>query len=86
MTVQEAARRIGVSERCAYQLCAARRIGHARVGVGKGRIVISEADVAAYLAANRVEPAGQGPTPARRPPVPDRCGELAARRAAARRA
>lgn len=51
MTVNEAAKNIGISPSKLYQLIAARRIAHYRVG---GKIIIGEADVAAYLQACRV--------------------------------
>lgn len=46
MTIKEAARRIGVSASKLYQLVAARRIGHYRIG---GKIVFGEEDVAQFL-------------------------------------
>jgi excisionase family DNA binding protein len=51
MSVTEAAEKIGVSASKVYQLVAARRIAHYRVG---GKILFSEADVDAYLASCRV--------------------------------
>ena len=46
MTVNEAARRIGISASKVFQLVNARRIAHYRIG---GKIVFSEPDVASYL-------------------------------------
>ncbi len=51
MTVAEAADKIGISASKLYQLVAARRIPHYRVG---GKILFSEADIAAYLESCRV--------------------------------
>lgn len=51
MTVKEAAKRIGISASKLYQLAAAGRIGHYRVG---GKIIFSDADVDAFLASCRV--------------------------------
>ena len=46
MTVNEAARRIGISASKVYQLVGARRIAHYRIG---GKIIFSELDIASYL-------------------------------------
>ena len=46
MTVNEAARRIGISASKVYQLVSARRIALYRIG---GKIIFSEPDVASYL-------------------------------------
>jgi len=51
MTVTEAARKIGISTSKLYQLVAARRIAHYRVG---GKIVFSEDDITSFLASCRV--------------------------------
>jgi len=51
MTVNEAAKRIGISASKLYQLVGARRIAHYRVG---GKIIFAESDVEAYLATCRV--------------------------------
>ena len=51
MTVSEASKRIGISGSKLYQLVAARRIAHYRVG---GKILFMEEDVVAYLASCRV--------------------------------
>jgi excisionase family DNA binding protein len=52
MTVTETSRRIGVSASIVYQLVAARKIAHYRVGK---KILFREDDVAAFLAGCRVE-------------------------------
>ena len=46
MTVNEVARRIGISASKVYQLVSARRIAHYRIG---GKIIFSEPDVASFL-------------------------------------
>jgi excisionase family DNA binding protein len=51
MTVREASRRIGISASKLYQLVAARKIGHYRVG---GKLIFSDDDVATFLASCRV--------------------------------
>ncbi len=51
MTIAQAAGKIGVSMSKLYQLVAAQAIAHYRVG---GKILFSEADVAAYLESCRV--------------------------------
>jgi excisionase family DNA binding protein len=51
MTVAETAKRIGISASKLYQLAAARRIGHYRVG---GKIVFSDDDVATFMQSCRV--------------------------------
>ncbi len=55
LTVKQAAERLGVSAATVYQLCAAKLLPHSRVGLGRGVIRISEADLAGYLAGRRVE-------------------------------
>lgn len=65
MTVAEAAKVIGCSDRLVYQLCAARRLGHRRVGLGAGKVVIDPADVAEYLSRTRVEAGPQPKAPPR---------------------
>jgi excisionase family DNA binding protein len=55
MTVKQAAEKLVVSPATVYQLCTAKLLPHSRVGLGRGVIRISEADLAAYLAGRRVE-------------------------------
>jgi excisionase family DNA binding protein len=55
LTVKQAAERLQCSPATVYQLCAARLLPHSRVGLGRGVIRISEADIAAYLAGRRVQ-------------------------------
>jgi excisionase family DNA binding protein len=66
LTIKQAAERTGMSTSLLYQLCAERRLPHFRLGrEGKrGKILIEEADLDAFLAASRVEAgtgAGSGP-------------------------
>jgi excisionase family DNA binding protein len=67
MTVKEAAIRIGISGATVYALCAARQLRHSRVGLGRGKIVISEEAVADYLRAREQGPAQLEPLPDARP-------------------
>jgi len=55
LTVKQAAERLGVSAATVYQLCAAKLLAHSRVGLGRGVIRITEADIDRYLAGRRVE-------------------------------
>lgn len=57
LNVKEAAERIGVSESLIYQWCEERRLAHYRPG-GKGKrgkILISSADLDAFMESIRVE-------------------------------
>lgn len=78
MTVHQAARELGISLTLCYQLVAARKIPHERHGLGRGRIVITDADLAEYRQRCRVEAADQQQAvePRRRVVVRDRIGEL----------
>lgn len=62
LTVEEAAVRLGVSKSTVYALVAERKIGHSRRGLGRGRILFSEADIEAYERSCHVAP-DQGPSP-----------------------
>ena len=66
VTVKQAAERTGLSTSLLYQICAERRLPHFRLGrEGKrGKILIEEADLAAFLATARVEVGGAGTAPA----------------------
>lgn len=61
VTIKQAAGRTGMSTSLLYQICAERRLPHFRLGrEGKrGKILIEETDLDAFLAAARVE-AGAG--------------------------
>jgi excisionase family DNA binding protein len=60
MTVIEAAKLLEVQPSTVYALCAARRLGHSRYGLGKGTIRIEPADLDAYMRSSRVEAVGVG--------------------------
>jgi excisionase family DNA binding protein len=69
MSVKKAAARMGVSSAIVYALCQARQLRHSRVGLGRGKIVISEDAVAEYLRARESGPAQPEPPPNPRPQV-----------------
>ncbi len=74
LTVKQVAERLGCCPGTVYLLCAAGKLMHRRVGLGRGRIRVSEEDLAAYLAAAKVEGLAQPrPTP---PPLPYRLKHL----------
>lgn len=57
LTVEEAAARLGTPSRFVRRLIAERRIAFVRLGARKGCPVrIAESDLAAFVAAGRVEP------------------------------
>ena len=56
LTVREASLRLGVSAATVYGLCAACRLRHSRVGMGRGKIRIPEDAVDEYLKAREVGP------------------------------
>jgi excisionase family DNA binding protein len=78
MTVREAARALEVSESLVYKLCAAGRLGHRRVGLGKGVIRIDPEHIAAFNRACAVEAADsvgdQSPPRAGKSDIPDVIG------------
>jgi excisionase family DNA binding protein len=51
MTVKELAVILNVSPKLAYRMLGAGKIGHYRIGEGRGRIRISQEDVARFLLA-----------------------------------
>ncbi len=57
--VKEAADLLGVSVATIYLLCGQGRLAHVRVGVGgRGTIRIKADDLAAFIEANKAQPAG----------------------------
>ena len=62
MTVREAAKQLGVSSQTIYSLCNARQLRHSRVGLGRGKIAISEDAIAEYLHSREIGPVN-GPPP-----------------------
>ena len=57
MTVKQASVRLGVSSATVYGLCAARQLRYSRVGLGRGKIVISEEAIAGLRKAIVISPA-----------------------------
>lgn len=60
MTVNQAAKEIGLSPDAVYSLCAKGLLGHRRVGVRRGRIQILPSHIAAYLASTEVPTGDKG--------------------------
>lgn len=56
MTIREAAKELGCSDRLVYKLCQLGKLGHRRIGFGKGRIQIDRRHVEEYRARCEVEP------------------------------
>ena len=50
MTIRETAARLEVSESLVYGLISSRKLGHYRLGNGRGRIRVSDEHLAEYLA------------------------------------
>ena len=75
LSVRQTAERLGVSEQVVYQLCARRLLRHSRVGLGRGKIAITEDAVAEYLKSREVGPES-APPPASRPEVTFRHSRL----------
>jgi excisionase family DNA binding protein len=60
LSVHDVAARLKVHPSTVYQLCAAGRLPHRRVGLGRGVIRVTESDLAEYLADSA---AGRRPRP-----------------------
>jgi excisionase family DNA binding protein len=56
LSVKQAAERLGVSSGIVYALCAASQLRDSRIGLGRGKIVISEEAIAEYLRAREAGP------------------------------
>lgn len=54
LTVREAAEKLRLSEATVYALCAAKKLRHQRVGLGRGKLVIPVDAIAEYLAKGTV--------------------------------
>jgi excisionase family DNA binding protein len=70
VNVRQAAEQLEVSPSLVYALCARGKLGHHRVGLGRGAIRITDDDVRAYRDATRVEARADRPAvraPARAP-------------------
>jgi excisionase family DNA binding protein len=65
LTVKAAAGKMGVSAALVYALCASRQLRHSRVGLGRGKIVISEEAVSEYLRVRESGPVEPEPPPER---------------------
>jgi excisionase family DNA binding protein len=55
LTVKEAAVELRCSAATVYSLCAAKKLRHVRVGVGRGKILVPPDAVAEYLAKGTVK-------------------------------
>ncbi len=55
LTVKEAAPHLRLSPASVYALCAARKLRHQRVGLGRGKILIPPEAIAEYLAKGTVK-------------------------------
>jgi excisionase family DNA binding protein len=84
VTIKEAAQRLDLSTDSIRRELATGRLGCCRVGPGGRRIHITEADIANYLDACRVQPVGKVAVP-RVAPVPPMSPETAAALERARR-
>lgn len=65
LSVRDVATQLNVSTQTIYDLCAAGKLPHRRIGVGRGAIRFTTGDVAAYL-----DQAARGPAARATPPVP----------------
>lgn len=74
LTADQVAELLAVHPRTVYELCAAGRLAHYRVGVGGGAIRITREAVEAYLAASLVPASDEAPArpKVRRPAAPAR--------------
>jgi excisionase family DNA binding protein len=66
MTVKQAAHLLGIASGTVYALCAAGHLRHSRVGLGRGKIAISEEAINEYLKEREVGPRKPEPPPAPR--------------------
>jgi excisionase family DNA binding protein len=56
LTVKEAAARLRLSPASVYALCAAKKLRHQRVGMGRGKILVPPEAIDEYLARGTVTP------------------------------
>lgn len=65
VTIKQAADRTGMSTSLLYQICAERRLPHFRLGRDgkRGKILIEESDLDAFLLASKVEAGIKAPPP-----------------------
>lgn len=66
MTIKQAAERLNVSEKTVRNLIKSGRLGHHRIGAGRGVIRISEQSLAEHLAECEVRESDRPRSPARR--------------------
>jgi excisionase family DNA binding protein len=78
VTVEEAAVRLGCKPGLVYKLCAAGRLGHLRIGFGRGRVVIEEHHLDEYRRRVEVLPVPDAAA-TEGPPAPKRTARLAVR-------
>ncbi len=67
LSPRQTANLMGVSLATVYLLCSGRRLRHTRVGLGRGKIVITDEAVAEYLKGREVGPCKPVPPPPPRP-------------------
>ena len=65
LSVRQAAERMNCSPGTIYALVESKLLDHTRVGRGRGKILISESDIEAYLKARAVAPIAPPPESAR---------------------
>ena len=61
LTVRQVAERLNVSASCVYQLVESGKIPNHRIGLGRGAIRVSEADLEEYLASCHREKMSEAP-------------------------
>ncbi len=61
LTVRQVAKRLNVSASCVYQLVETGKLPNHRIGLGRGAIRVSEADLEEYLASCRREKMSETP-------------------------
>jgi excisionase family DNA binding protein len=66
LTVAQAAERLGVKAQLVYQLCAAKKLRHARIGNGRGTIKIPAVAIDEYLSGVMIAPKKDELPPERR--------------------
>jgi len=67
LTVAEAAKSLACSQRTIYSLCNARKLRHARIGMGRGLLRVPADAIAEYLSGVIREPVSSAPVPAPSP-------------------
>lgn len=61
LSVNETAKRLGISTSSLYELARQRKISHCRIGVGRGRLLFTEADIEDFLESCRVKAGAKSP-------------------------